>query len=366
MYYSEYIYKYLFVLIFQFNLTYCSIQCLNENGNPVDWYVVYKLPKIRHGSGFINDGTAYKYITSETLSGGWIDSHLPITSEQSLVARTLHPLYDKQNDDDIWLVYNDQEKWFSKESFGHTKGVMAANKNGGFWLIHSVPAFPSVAEKYSYPERGHRNGQSMLCITLPANQIDKLGKIFMYNKPNIFGKKISDNIKGIYPNLELAANGTTVKKAPWQMLSNIYSAAGRNFTNYAKSKKFNKDLYEWVADEFKTDIFAETWLNEVKPLPSKCDHYEVINVLSIEFKNNSKSSASVKFSSYKDHSKWAISKLATKPWICIGDINRAEHQEKRGGGTMCLEDKTLWEAYNNIINNTSSCKSYETKNHIAQ
>ena len=32
-------------------------------------------------------------------------------------------------------------------------------------------------------------------------------------------------------------------------------------------------------------------------------------------------------------------------WVCVGDINRNEAEEKRGGGTVCLQDATVWKAY---------------------
>lgn len=31
--------------------------------------------------------------------------------------------------------------------------------------------------------------------------------------------------------------------------------------------------------------------------------------------------------------------------MCVGDINRNEAEEKRGGGTVCLQDPVVWKAY---------------------
>jgi hypothetical protein len=43
-----------------------------------------------------------------------------------------------------------------------------------------------------------------------------------------------------------------------------------------------------------------------------------------------------------DHAKWGIT--VDSDWVCVGDINRMVSQEKRGGGTIALQDPTLWAA----------------------
>jgi deoxyribonuclease-2 len=59
--------------------------------------------------------------------------------------------------------------------------------DGGFWLVHSVPYFPPIpgnvtisdtdyhGEGYSYPSTGLTYGQSFLCISLNASQLDLVG-----------------------------------------------------------------------------------------------------------------------------------------------------------------------------------------------
>lgn len=76
------------------------------------------------------------------------------------------------------------------------------------------------------------------------------------------------------PDLANAAVNTTVKKSPWYRSISLISKAGVNFTSFAKSKNFRKDLYaDWVAPMLDTDLLVETWPNGAGRLPSKCANH---------------------------------------------------------------------------------------------
>ena len=55
----------------------------------------------------------------------------------------------------------------------------------------------------------------------------------------------------------------------------------------------------------------------------------------------------------RDHCKWGIS--CTGSTVCVGDINRMTSQKKRGGGTACIENPSLWKAIHALINSTDPC-----------
>ncbi|THD21500.1 hypothetical protein D915_007855 [Fasciola hepatica] len=69
------------------------------------------------------------------------------------------------------------------------------------------------------------------------------------------------------------------------------------------------------------------------------------------------------YSSYDDHAKWAatISKSSVNEpenmWTCLGDINRMFSQYHRGGGTMCIKNAVIWEAFSGLVSSTESCNS---------
>lgn len=67
----------------------------------------------------------------------------------------------------------------------------------------------------------------------------------------------------------------------------------------------------------------------------------------------------------KDHSKWAVSpnpgsgtmgRAGSGGWVCVGDINRDEAEEQRGGGTVCLQEPAVWKAFRTAAVQCYSCK----------
>ncbi|XP_075226785.1 deoxyribonuclease II isoform X2 [Lycorma delicatula] len=324
-----------YLVLLGIKLINAELSCSDENGNSVDWFFLYKLPDEK-GNNDKDNGTNYFYMTSNTVSKEWIISDKLITDANSMPAITLKPLYSNTSDV-LWILYNDQppagEKINVGSRKGHTKGVVGVDKTGGFWLIHSVPNFPPSANnsnRYSFPNSGLKNGQSFLCISLSASNIDNIGTQLQYNQINVFWKNITKDLSEQYPKLAGAANGTKIKRAPWNNLITLTSVAGNEFYSFAKSAKFKKDLYEdWVALELKTDLFVETWLNGRGRLDSNCSlTYKVKNVDKVQLCQVSQCSA---FVSSKDHSKWAVSATKNNPWLCVGDINRAKSQQYRGG-----------------------------------
>ena len=107
---------------------------------------------------------------------------------------------------------------------------------------------------------------------------------------------------------------------------------------------------------------VESWPNGHGKMNSTCQQvFKVLNIDAIDFKSDPE----VKFTTHKDHSKWALSyNSKSKPnaplqdkdkYVCIGDINRMTTQKKRGGGTVCFQDKYAWKAFANIISAFEAC-----------
>ncbi|XP_076380498.1 deoxyribonuclease II [Megalopta genalis] len=351
------------------------LQCRDEANSPVDWYVLYKLPKTSRSSNpLIREGLAYLFVTNRSVETGWRLSTRSIGSNNSIPGFTLAPLYDRANENkSLWTLYNDSPPDAPAiMRYGHTKGVVIAGIDQGFWLIHSVPGFPPVPKggrltrpsrrkdvtiegRYAYPESGTFYGQSFLCVTLGSDQFDIVGKQLMYNEISVYSKNVPESLGVRYPVLWSATNQKRVKTAPYNNKASIISLGSTNFTSFAKGSKWQKDLYaDFVAPQLQTDLYVESWLNGRGKLPSSCSRRKIYNVRSLTLE-----AANIEFSSSRDHSKWAITvtNKTTTHVTCVGDINRADTQYTRGGGTVCFKQPQLWIDFRNAINGVEPCPS---------
>ncbi|XP_054263944.1 plancitoxin-1-like isoform X2 [Macrosteles quadrilineatus] len=387
----------------------CSVKhtCRDERNHSVAWFVVYKLPRLpNHDDDSVKHGKAYAYITSRGKIE-WKLSEKSVQAEDTLLGNTFSPLYEeKYKRNLLYFMYNDKPPTV-KESYrggGHAKGVVAGDKTGGFWMVHSVPNYiSSTNNKYTYPDTGLKFGQSFLCITLKPKDLELAGQLMQYNELHIYDKSIPNHLKKIYKNLINTAEGEMVdsetlnsnafktagenslssdkgiknyfkwfksiekgfsnffrrakedkldvKSEPGSISDVIRSAGGKHFRVFAKSPSFNKELYSyWVAPALQVDLLVQTWARGRSHQDSSCEgKFKVENVEKI-------SVVGVEFPTTNDHSKWAVSDSQTKPWICVGDINKDDSQKRRGGGTVCIKNKSLWKAYHTTVIDTDSCR----------
>uniref|UniRef100_A0A915C1B5 Deoxyribonuclease II n=1 Tax=Parascaris univalens TaxID=6257 RepID=A0A915C1B5_PARUN len=327
-----------------------SISCRDSTGASVDWFIGYKLPMIEGNRSAIS-GLSFLYLDGRSTS--WSKPEI-INSSRSSIALTLAQLYKSIDDPaTFYMLYNDEHPEIDKTDShrGHAKGVAVFNRDSGFWLIHSVPNFPSIRH-YAYPPSGYRNGQSFLCITLKSGSLSALATQMLYIQPSIYASQLPTEFASRYPDLQkvVAKKSLTKSATIFHSVVQLESLSGVKFTSFAKHKKFNKDLYsDLVAPQLKTSLLTETWLNGPGDLPSTCSSpYKVNNVLSVRVDGN-------QFANSKDHSKWAVSADGRDPVLCIGDINRQKSQWGRGGGTVCVRNTPVWSLYKGSITETEPC-----------
>ena len=291
---------------------------------------------------------------------GWIMSRKSVKDFNSIPGRILSPVFGQKSNKELFHMFYNDEHPDGNTSFtlGHTKGALVFSKDMGFWLVHSVPKYPpSMNNAYDYPHTGQMYGQSFLCISLSTKaSADKIATQLMFNHPYIYSTYIPKWTVKNYPILTQVAMGNRFKK-PFQSIGKFKSLGGLEFTSFAKTELFGQDLYDTlVAPTLKQALKVETWPNGRGKMNSSCNAtYHVVNIDGIDFK----SKPDVKFTTHKDHAKWAVTsglKMADKDkYVCIGDINRMETQKKRGGGTVCFQNKDAWANFNKIISNDEPC-----------
>ncbi|NXI88114.1 DNS2B protein, partial [Rhipidura dahli] len=354
----------LLLLLSSVPLWAAEISCRNEDGEPVDWFALYKLPK--HAKGQI-PMLGLEYLYMDALAPQWQLGKYLINMTQGALGQTLQQLYDTyeskanmcvslQRNTTAYAMYNDEipESDSKGSKCGHTKGFLLLDKSQGFWVIHSVPLFPPIPEDgYGYPSTGESFGQTAICITFKYDQFREIDQQMLSYNPGIYSCSIPDIFQADLLNLQKLCTKSRLPSVPLRRLSKLQSAHGETFLHFAKSHLFIDDIFvAWMAQELKTDLLAESWQRSGEKLYSNCSlDYHVYNINIIGMPLNSS------FHSINDHSKWAVSRQYKDQWTCIGDLNRTAEQAWRSGGFICTQNEQIYRAFRNLIIHYESCTS---------
>ncbi|XP_026873210.1 deoxyribonuclease-2-beta isoform X2 [Electrophorus electricus] len=315
------------------SLCEADLSCLDEEGQPVDWFIVYKLPK--YTKGVVGSGVDYMYLDPSLLS--WQLSTHVVNTSKGAIGSTLSQLYHRYElNSSAYMIYNDAPPVLKYlNNYGHTKGVLLFDESQGFWLMHSVPHFPPFPEMgYGFPSTGKLFGQMFHCTTYSYREF----------------QKISAYYTDMAAMAQLCAGEMPVV-SPSRKLEKLKSVQGETFLSFAKSHSYVDDIYAgWVAQTLRTDVLVETWQREPHHLPSNCSlPYHVMNIRSISLPGP------VIFNSYEDHSKWCVSLEYKAQWACVGDLNREIGQAWRGGGLVCSPNPGVYRAFRQAVAWYKSC-----------
>ncbi|XP_037532641.1 deoxyribonuclease-2-alpha [Nematolebias whitei] len=338
------------------------ISCYNDQGDAVDWFYLYKLPK-EGMSKSPKEGEMYLLL--EKGSEGWTEGKVTVNDTLGALGRTVGQLYSQEKKSDVaYILYNDQRPTDEFRSRGddargsrggHTKGVVLLDQTQGFWLVHSTPHFPPERQtgQYSFPSSGENNGQNFICVSYPLDRFQTIGEQLQINQPNVYDCDVPESFASLVPALAAVCDKTrrSGQISPHsKTVSNrsvtLTSKEGTDFISFAKGASFDNDLYHsWVAPALQSDLLVQFWVRSPGILPSNCSlGWKVLDITLLN------PGQTYPFKNTQDHSKWAVSPEAARRgagggWVCVGDINRNEAEEKRGGGTVCLQDPVVWKAY---------------------
>ena len=107
--------------------------------------------------------------------------------------------------------------WFSLDigsrELGHCKGAVAFTAISGFWMIHSVPKYPSFTKAgYIYPPSGAKYGQMFLCVSFDASKFDLIGRQLRFIRPKIHDYYLPQAMVQRFPNVKALLKGMYVYK----------------------------------------------------------------------------------------------------------------------------------------------------------
>lgn len=369
--------------------------CRNELNEPIDWFIVYKIPD--KPVFFLKKGRGYAFMEGKSLvdykESDDESSEVPIRSTRtiddplSIVSRTLKPIFqDDFNSSSInYLMYNDQPPAGGpkpNDVRAHSKGVVIMDwqTQTGSWLIHSVPRYPKQRlsnEPLAYPESGLKYGQLFMCVSFDLENASKFVERHLdVIKPIIYDSELSEIFLLRYPafaKLTKEHSAKTIKALKRndsiRLHQTFQTLAGEEIDVFSKSRAFKRDIYnKWLMDYFHQSIAVESWRfgPSSTSLNSTCDDQTPLRTLNIDYlhlKDSQNKSALVQWKHTNDHSKWAIGIDQNKPLVCVGDINRMQSQFNRGGGVVCMKNLKAWKKMISFVDKTEKCQNESAETH---
>ncbi|KAL2090113.1 hypothetical protein ACEWY4_014801 [Coilia grayii] len=329
-----------------------SISCRNEKNEPIDWFIIYKLPKYTMDS----DGSGLNYMYLDGSMKNWDLSPFTINSSSGAAGHTLGQLYQGKgykSNSTAYLFYNDAPPELPYDmDHGHTKGVIMFDKYQGFWLSHSVPHFPPFPERgYDYPSTGLFYGQFLFCVTYSYEQFHPISEQLMYSNPRVYNCSLPPPLWADMPLLAQLCSGVSPHLPRDRSVKKLVSAKGETLLSFVKTHLFVDDIYtSWVAQLLDSDLLAETWQRPGHELFSNCSlRRHVLNVSGIRLPGP------FYFHSRYDHSKWCVSLKPQDRWVCLGDLNRERGQAWRDGGLVCTQNTLIYAVFRRAIYSFFKC-----------
>lgn len=236
---------------------------LNESGKSVDWWFVYKVPRLAKTSD-VASATGYEYLYYDPEVGKLKKSPYVLTEGKGAVDLTLNNLFDAPAETTGWVLYNDEmpedAHRHDSSSFGHTKGVLAFDTKSetAFWLLHSWPKF---ADPRSTEMPTPIYGQTFLCLSLDLDTAGPIAaQMSNHQEPQVYLPKLPESLPKDHPLFLLAQKVDPNAPADSDVIECNFRG-GLSFKVIAKNRKWGKDFWnDLVGPTLKSDMDVETWI----------------------------------------------------------------------------------------------------------
>lgn len=323
-----------------------KISALDEKGNAVDWWFLYKIPKLSEAgaSGKVISATGYEYAYYDPNTAKFQMTTNLLSKDQGALDLTLDSLFKKPDATTGWVLYNDEmpadANGHDNGSLGHTKGVIAfdTSTKTALWLLHS---WPKYADPGALGMPTPMYGQTFLCLTMDIATASAIAaQMAQYQQPQVYLPHLPPNLDKNDPLYILTRPLASTVPGGTNVL-NGKTRKGQAFKVIAKNREWGKDFWnDLVGPTLQEDMDVETWIRGL--VPPTLDSDGVHKTFDIKYVDFRPLGGNWAWPQTRDHAKWGIT--LKSEWVCVGDINRMVTQSKRGGGTIALKDKNLWQA----------------------
>jgi deoxyribonuclease-2 len=104
-----------------------AISVLDEQGKAIDWWFIYKIPKLSDASGQ-ESASGYEYMYYDRKVGQLQKSPFQLTDGKGALDLTLNAVFKSPSVTTGWILYNDEMPAGADRrdngALGHTKGVI--------------------------------------------------------------------------------------------------------------------------------------------------------------------------------------------------------------------------------------------------
>lgn len=348
-----------------------ALSCAIEHSVPVQYYVAYKKPNTLE----------YFYI-SRSEDGSTVTEKQGLyqfSYPESVLGQTLAPIYEHGNsitytiwNNDVPYDYTPNNTKSSSNrtpvdisSFGHSKGVFAYSKYGGFVITHSIPQYPPNPndKPYEYPLNEKKYAQMAACVTSSrysnnvVNEIEALLDLLINFKPHVYASRIQPNdwpIK-VRDKFESLVYPKDKKLQGPPVIDNKYY--GQNFIKIhsfgRSSDAYLQDSFQKLAEHYNAPLFTKS--RSGNTLLSTCN--SALTIENIKAIHLLKSDPTEHWNKTADHTNWIVSKMFEKYLMCAGDLYRDKSIMSRGGMFVCIQDIDLYNTYLNTVHfDFQSCR----------
>jgi deoxyribonuclease-2 len=322
---------------------------LNEAGQPVDWWFLYKVPELQHEpSGGLG------HACYDPVEGSLRASVHRLLDGQSALDRTLAAVFATPRESTGWILYNDELPADigrpDDDDLGHTKGVLAFDvaDQSALWLLHSWPKFIDVAGQVA-PSAQY--GQTFLCLSMTLDTAQRIAAMMIdHQQPQVYAPRIPAALDPGSALHRLSQGADPKPKADSEVI-HAETAAGHPFTVLAKNRQWGRNFWiDLVGPTLQDDLDVDTWIRGAIPSTQDSDgQHQVHDVKQISLESLRPGWT---WPETHDHAKWGVGRV--QPWVCVGDINRMVSQERRGGGAVAFQDAGLWTALRQALGAASA------------
>src|SRR5258708_6228983 len=239
-----------------------AISALDESGKAVDWWFIYKVPKLTLDAQS-DSATGYEYVYFDANAINVVKSPNRLDQGNGALNLTLNSVFKKPAATTGWILYNDEKPADAPggddTNLGHTKGVIAFDTDSGtaFWLLHSWPKYADPGAP-GMPTPIY--GQTFLCISLDIKTANALAaQMANHQEPQTYLPRTA-KLSTKDPLYQLTLLKTATAPGDSDALD-FQSAGGMKFKVIAKNRNWGKDFWnDLVGPTLKADMDVETWI----------------------------------------------------------------------------------------------------------